>query len=73
MQLLVKQPQNVVTTAMTIRAQPKTRSLISRNHKFHANDIDIAYPPAELEKQKHKNKRLVPSPNSKFLYLRNHL
>ncbi|PHT46050.1 40S ribosomal protein S27 [Capsicum baccatum] len=32
-----------------------------------SNDIDLLRPPAELEKQKHKLKRLVPSPNSTFL------
>ncbi|KAK2448252.1 40S ribosomal protein S27-2 [Trifolium repens] len=31
------------------------------------NDIDLLNPPAELEKRKHKLKRLVPSPNSFFM------
>ncbi|RYR43018.1 hypothetical protein Ahy_A08g039444 isoform B [Arachis hypogaea] len=30
------------------------------------NDIDLLNPPAELEKRKHKLKRLVQSPNSFF-------
>eukprot|EP00197_Chlamydomonas_leiostraca_P012984 CAMPEP_0202866484 /NCGR_PEP_ID=MMETSP1391-20130828/7688_1 /ASSEMBLY_ACC=CAM_ASM_000867 /TAXON_ID=1034604 /ORGANISM="Chlamydomonas leiostraca, Strain SAG 11-49" /LENGTH=86 /DNA_ID=CAMNT_0049546433 /DNA_START=53 /DNA_END=313 /DNA_ORIENTATION=+ len=30
-------------------------------------DIDLLNPPAELEKQKHKLKRLVQSPNSYFM------
>lgn len=30
-------------------------------------DIDLLHPPAELEKQKHKLKRLVESPNSYFM------
>ena len=31
------------------------------------SDIDLLHPPAELEKQKHKLKRLVQSPNSFFM------
>ncbi|OAY76332.1 40S ribosomal protein S27-1 [Ananas comosus] len=31
------------------------------------NDIDLLNPPPELEKKKHKLKRLVPSPNSFFM------
>ncbi|KAB2623930.1 40S ribosomal protein S27-2 [Pyrus ussuriensis x Pyrus communis] len=31
------------------------------------NDIDLLHPPAELEKRKHKIKRLVQTPNSFFL------
>ncbi|KAG7672502.1 hypothetical protein KSW81_001465 [Nannochloris sp. 'desiccata'] len=30
-------------------------------------DIDLLHPPAELEKQRHKLKRLVASPNSYFM------
>jgi hypothetical protein len=33
------------------------------------NDIDLLNPPAELEKRKHKLKRLVQSPNSFFMVL----
>ena len=32
-----------------------------------ACDIDLLNPPAELEKQKHKLKRLVATPNSYFM------
>ena len=32
-----------------------------------SQDIDLLNPPAELEKQKHKLKRLVQSPNSFFM------
>ena len=32
-----------------------------------STDIDLLHPPAELEKQKHKSKRLVQSPNSFFM------
>uniref|UniRef100_A0A0D3DUR1 40S ribosomal protein S27 n=1 Tax=Brassica oleracea var. oleracea TaxID=109376 RepID=A0A0D3DUR1_BRAOL len=32
------------------------------------NDIDLLNPPAELEKRKHKLKRLVQSPNSFFMH-----
>lgn len=31
------------------------------------SDIDLLNPPPELEKRKHKLKRLVPSPNSFFM------
>ncbi|KAJ9549214.1 hypothetical protein OSB04_021757 [Centaurea solstitialis] len=31
------------------------------------NDVDLLNPPAELEKRKHKLKRLVQSPNSFFM------
>jgi len=34
------------------------------------NDIDLLNPPAELEKRKHKLKRLVPSPNSYFMVIK---
>ncbi|XP_010418599.1 PREDICTED: 40S ribosomal protein S27-1-like [Camelina sativa] len=34
------------------------------------NDIDLLNPPAQLEKRKHKLKRLVQSPNSFFMYVR---
>ncbi|XP_062225502.1 uncharacterized protein LOC133924119 [Phragmites australis] len=34
------------------------------------NDIDLLNPPAELEKLKHKKKRLVQSPNSFFMHYR---
>jgi hypothetical protein len=33
------------------------------------NDIDLLNPPGELEKLKHKKKRLVQSPNSFFMVL----
>ena len=32
-----------------------------------SSDIDLLHPPLELEKQKHKLKRLVQSPNSFFM------
>ena len=32
-----------------------------------SSDIDLLHPPADLEKQKHKLKRLVQSPNSFFM------
>ncbi|XP_024369209.1 uncharacterized protein [Physcomitrium patens] len=35
-----------------------------------SNDIDLLHPPAELEKRKHKLKRLVQSPNSFFMHNR---
>ncbi|MBA0654384.1 hypothetical protein Gotri_019468, partial [Gossypium trilobum] len=33
------------------------------------NDIDLLNPPAELEKKKHKLKRLVQTPNSFFMVI----
>jgi len=30
-------------------------------------DVDLLFPPAELEKRRHKLKRLVQSPNSFFM------
>ncbi|KAE9596029.1 putative ribosomal protein S27e [Lupinus albus] len=33
------------------------------------NDIDLLNPPVELEKRKHKLKRLVQTPNSFFMVL----
>ncbi|MBA0752420.1 hypothetical protein Gogos_001258, partial [Gossypium gossypioides] len=33
------------------------------------NDIDLLNPPVELEKKKHKLKRLVQSPNSFFMVI----
>ncbi|KAI5401625.1 hypothetical protein KIW84_066194 [Lathyrus oleraceus] len=38
-----------------------------RFHYVLQNDIDLLNPPAELEKRKHKLKRLVQSPNSFFM------
>ncbi|KAF3340145.1 40S ribosomal protein S27-like protein [Carex littledalei] len=37
------------------------------------NDIDLLNPPTELEKLKHKKKRLVQSPNSFFMSIGGHL
>ncbi|KAF2566313.1 hypothetical protein F2Q68_00025664 [Brassica cretica] len=39
----------------------------ARQYKVLQNDIDLLNPPAELEKRKHKLKRLVQSPNSFFM------
>ncbi|KAH6804707.1 ribosomal protein S27 [Perilla frutescens var. frutescens] len=36
-------------------------------NRFYQNDYDLLNPPAELEKRKHKLKRLVQSPNSFFM------
>ncbi|CAN8247796.1 unnamed protein product [Cochlearia groenlandica] len=36
------------------------------------NDIDLLNPPAELEKKRHKLKRLVQSPNSYFMDVKCH-
>ncbi|KAF5726616.1 hypothetical protein HS088_TW22G00296 [Tripterygium wilfordii] len=40
---------------------------VSRSKMVLQNDIDLLNPPAELEKKKHKLKRLVQSPNSFFM------
>ncbi|VAI80717.1 40S ribosomal protein S27 isoform X1 [Triticum dicoccoides] len=39
----------------------------AKKKKVLQNDIDLLNPPAELEKLKHKKKRLVQSPNSFFM------
>ena len=39
----------------------------ARARQVLANDIDLLHQPAELEKRKHKLKRLVQSPNSFFM------
>ncbi|KAK9934230.1 hypothetical protein M0R45_021382 [Rubus argutus] len=43
-----------------------TRHLSKSRHVLQ-NDIDLLHPPADLEKKKHKLKRLVQSPNSFFM------
>ncbi|KAK4754680.1 hypothetical protein SAY87_002784 [Trapa incisa] len=43
------------------------RSLLLLWYKVLQNDIDLLNPPAQLEKKKHKLKRLVQSPNSFFM------
>ncbi|KAG7545616.1 hypothetical protein ISN44_As12g010580 [Arabidopsis suecica] len=40
---------------------------MGRYNQVLQNDIDMLNPPAELEKTKHKLKRLVQSPNSFFM------
>eukprot|EP01018_Ginkgo_biloba_P038344 Gb_40936 [translate_table: standard] len=40
---------------------------LSASKMAFCNDIDLLHPPAEIEKQKHKFKRLVQSPNSFFM------
>ncbi|KAM0947140.1 putative ribosomal protein S27 [Dioscorea sansibarensis] len=39
----------------------------ARNKMVLPNDIDLLNPPADLEKRRHKLKRLVQSPNSFFM------
>ena len=41
--------------------------VLSERVQVLSTDIDLLHPPAELEKQKHKTKRLVQSPNSFFM------
>ncbi|KAL6652972.1 hypothetical protein ACP70R_011897 [Stipagrostis hirtigluma subsp. patula] len=50
-------------------APPQERPRPSRiqDGRVLQNDIDLLNPPAELEKLKHKKKRLVQSPNSFFM------
>ena len=43
------------------------RVLSWKSEQVLQNDIDLLNPPAELEKLKHKKKRLVQSPNSFFM------
>ncbi|PPD96303.1 hypothetical protein GOBAR_DD06675 [Gossypium barbadense] len=42
-------------------------NLLESHYLVLQNDIDLLNPPAELEKKKHKLKRLVQSPNSFFM------
>ncbi|KAL5728428.1 40S ribosomal protein S27-like [Ranunculus cassubicifolius] len=35
-----------------------------------SNDVDLLNPPPELEKKKHKLKRLVQSPNSFYMFVK---
>ncbi|XP_041996542.1 40S ribosomal protein S27-2-like [Salvia splendens] len=53
---------------------PQLREALSSSHAalspanmVLSNDVDLLNPPAELEKRKHKLKRLVQSPNSFFM------
>ena len=41
--------------------------IVSNTLQVLSCDIDLLHPPAELEKQRHKLKRLVASPNSYFM------
>lgn len=45
------------------------RWLVAGCEQVLQNDIDLLHPPADLEKRKHKLKRLVQSPNSFFMVL----
>ncbi|KAJ1279171.1 hypothetical protein BS78_04G134700 [Paspalum vaginatum] len=47
--------------------QPEAQSACKPSKMVLQNDIDLLNPPAELEKLKHKKKRLVQSPNSFFM------
>ncbi|RYR43016.1 hypothetical protein Ahy_A08g039444 isoform A [Arachis hypogaea] len=62
---------NLATTLGLGVASGKARPHPVRNPSFGGlvlqNDIDLLNPPAELEKRKHKLKRLVQSPNSFFM------
>ncbi|KAH0865462.1 hypothetical protein HID58_082673 [Brassica napus] len=56
--------------SLEILAKMFLRHVIGFNMKqVLQNDIDLLNPPAELEKRKHKLKRLVQSPNSFFMVL----
>ena len=52
---------------MLCRIYPTTPRKTSCYLQVLPSDIDLLHPPAELEKQKHKLKRLVQSPNSFFM------
>ncbi|XP_027915751.1 40S ribosomal protein S27-2-like [Vigna unguiculata] len=58
--LFLLQPQ--LTPSLGFLALP-----ISLANMVLQNDIDLLNPPAEIEKRKHKLKRLVQSPNSFFM------
>ena len=49
------------------RATPLTSALPLPPRQVLAQDIDLLHPPAALEAQRHKLKRLVQSPNSFFM------
>lgn len=49
-----------------LRSAPPHPAALPPPQVLHS-DIDLLNPPAELEKQKHKLKRLVQSPNSFFM------
>ncbi|KAK7827651.1 40s ribosomal protein s27-2 [Quercus suber] len=53
--------------ARHIRSSNTVNTALSTVSRVLQNDIDLLNPPAELEKRKHKLKRLVQSPNSFFM------
>ncbi|KAF2933454.1 hypothetical protein DAI22_04g084000 [Oryza sativa Japonica Group] len=55
-------PPRAATTSLSAAA-----AAVSNFKMVLSNDIDLLNPPAELEKLKHKKKRLVQSPNSFFM------
>ena len=48
-------------------APPAAQAVLPGTMQVLSTDIDLLHPPADLEKQKHKTKRLVQSPNSFFM------
>ena len=61
-------PAFFMTSAVSVsRATPLTSALPLPPHQVQQCDIDLLHPPAALEAQRHKLKRLVQSPNSFFM------
>uniref|UniRef100_A0A803MZG0 40S ribosomal protein S27 n=5 Tax=Pentapetalae TaxID=1437201 RepID=A0A803MZG0_CHEQI len=58
--LTVQEQDSCETTPILMQEDPATYMVLQ-------NDVDLLNPPAELEKKKHKLKRLVQSPNSFFM------
>jgi hypothetical protein len=61
-------PAFFMTSAVSVsRATPLTSALPLSPREVQQCDIDLLHPPAALEAQRHKLKRLVQSPNSFFM------
>ncbi|GAA0142781.1 ribosomal protein [Lithospermum erythrorhizon] len=56
----------LTTSALNEVAIPRIEK-VQKGEEVLPNDIDLLNPPADIEKRKHKLKRLVPSPNSFFM------
>ena len=62
-------PRNALTArgATPTLSCPRARRDPARRAHISMGDVDLLFPPAELEKRRHKLKRLVQSPNSFFM------
>ncbi|KAJ7010197.1 40S ribosomal protein S27-2 [Populus alba x Populus x berolinensis] len=64
---LSRSPGFLVQGFSILRKKERRKEAVSKFKMVLQNDIDLLNPPAELEKRKHKLKRLVQSPNSFFM------